>query len=88
MLTALMLPSAWALDEEAQAAKEEGMQLWGIHQWEKMQPPLEIAAENGDEVVICVLLKYRFDELQRRVYNSPRIHSSNISIESMQAYTN
>ncbi|CEP35151.1 MULTISPECIES: hypothetical protein [unclassified Halomonas] len=48
------------------------MQLWGIHQWEKMQPPLEIAAENGDEVGICVLLKCRFDELQRRVYNSPQ----------------
>jgi len=47
-LTALMLPSAWALDDEAQAAKEEGMRLWGIHQWEKMQPPLEIAAESGD----------------------------------------
>ncbi|WP_217807997.1 tetratricopeptide repeat protein [Halomonas sp. CSM-2] len=47
-LTALMLPSAWALEDEAQAAKEEGMRLWGIHQWEKMQPPLEIAAESGD----------------------------------------
>ncbi len=42
------LPQAWALDDEAQAAKEEGMRLWGIHQWEKMQPPLEIAAASGD----------------------------------------
>ncbi len=47
-LTAFMLPSALAMNEEAQAAKEEGMRLWGIHQWEKMQTPLEIAAESGD----------------------------------------
>ena len=39
---------AWALSENAQTAKDEGMRLWGIHQWEKMQPPLEIAAERGD----------------------------------------
>ncbi len=37
-----------ALDEDTQAAKDEGMRLWGIHQWETMQPPLEIAAEAGD----------------------------------------
>ncbi|WP_206192720.1 tetratricopeptide repeat protein [Scrofimicrobium canadense] len=42
------LPLAWAQDDEAQAAKDEGMRLWGIHQWEKMQPPLEIAAASGD----------------------------------------
>lgn len=48
LLVPLILPSVWALDDEAQAAKEEGMRLWGIHQWEKMQPPLEIAAESGD----------------------------------------
>ncbi|MBP5980322.1 MAG: sel1 repeat family protein [Halomonas sp.] len=48
LLTPLTLPPAFALDEEAQAAKDEGMRLWGIHQWEKMQPPLEIAAESGD----------------------------------------
>lgn len=42
------LPLAWALDDEAQVAKDEGMRLWGIHQWEKMQPPLEIAAASGD----------------------------------------
>ncbi|MGM0826374.1 MAG: tetratricopeptide repeat protein [Pseudomonadota bacterium] len=47
-LTTLLSSSVWALDEEAQAAKDEGMRLWGIHQWEKMQPPLEIAAEAGD----------------------------------------
>ncbi len=43
-----MTSPAWALDDEAQAAKEEGMRLWGIHQWEKMQPPLGIAAASGD----------------------------------------
>ncbi len=48
LLMPLTLPPAWALDEQAQAAKEEGMRLWGIHQWERMQPPLEIAAESGD----------------------------------------
>ncbi|MBF8224532.1 sel1 repeat family protein, partial [Halomonas sp. 328] len=44
----LMVPTAWALDNEAQAAKEEGMRLWGIHQWIKMQPYLELSAEQGD----------------------------------------
>ncbi len=39
---------AYSLDEDTQAAKDEGMRLWGIHQWETMQPPLEIAAEAGD----------------------------------------
>ena len=47
-LATLCSPASWALDDEAQAAKGEGMRLWGIHQWEKMQPPLEIAAEAGD----------------------------------------
>ena len=47
-LTTLVVPLAWAQDDEAQAAKDEGMRLWGIHQWVKMQPPLEIAAESGD----------------------------------------
>ncbi|MBR9906286.1 MAG: sel1 repeat family protein [Gammaproteobacteria bacterium] len=47
-LTALLSPSALAVDEKAQAAKDEGMRLWGIHQWEKMQPPLEISAESDD----------------------------------------
>ncbi|PCF93435.1 tetratricopeptide repeat protein [Vreelandella nigrificans] len=47
-LATLLSPAALALDEKEQAAKEEGMRLWGIHQWELMQPPLEIAAEAGD----------------------------------------
>nr|WP_240457613.1 tetratricopeptide repeat protein [Halomonas socia] len=48
VLSPFSMATAWALNEEAQVAKEEGMRLWGIHQWEKMQPPLEIAAESGD----------------------------------------
>ncbi|WP_242597561.1 tetratricopeptide repeat protein [Billgrantia antri] len=44
----LAIPTAWALDDEAQAAKDEGMRLWGIHQWIKMQPYLEHAADQGD----------------------------------------
>ncbi|WP_447926894.1 tetratricopeptide repeat protein [Vreelandella sp. EE27] len=43
----LAMPT-YAIDEGTQAAKDEGMRLWGIHQWETMQPPLEIAAEAGD----------------------------------------
>ncbi|WP_447926893.1 tetratricopeptide repeat protein [Vreelandella sp. EE27] len=45
-LTAAM--PAYSFDDATQAAKGEGMRLWGIHQWETMQPPLEIAAEAGD----------------------------------------
>ncbi|WP_447894172.1 tetratricopeptide repeat protein [Vreelandella sp. GE22] len=45
-LTAAM--PAYSLGDDAQSAKDEGMRLWGIHQWEKMQPLLEIAAESGD----------------------------------------
>jgi TPR repeat protein len=40
--------SASALEPEAQAAKEEGMRLWGQHEWIEMQPYLEKAAEAGD----------------------------------------
>ena len=54
-LATLLSPSVWAMDNEAQAAKDEGMRLWGIHQWEKMQPPLEIAAESGDVEVMYYL---------------------------------
>ncbi|WP_355662418.1 tetratricopeptide repeat protein [Halomonas salifodinae] len=45
----LSLPvAAWALEPEAQAAKDEGMRLWGISEWIEMQPYLEPAAEAGD----------------------------------------
>ncbi|WP_386079403.1 tetratricopeptide repeat protein [Vreelandella sp. F11] len=47
-LTALMLPSAWALDDETQAAKEEGMRLYNAHQRSISTPYLEKAAEAGD----------------------------------------
>ncbi|MES3677889.1 tetratricopeptide repeat protein [Halomonas elongata] len=40
--------SASALEPEVQAAKDEGMRLWGQHEWIQMQPYLEKAAEAGD----------------------------------------
>ncbi|MDR5905681.1 tetratricopeptide repeat protein [Franzmannia qiaohouensis] len=48
LISPLAIPTSLALDDKAKAAKEEGMRLWGIHQWETMQPPLEIAADSGD----------------------------------------
>ncbi|PRY58078.1 hypothetical protein B0H98_1226 [Vreelandella songnenensis] len=39
---------AWALDDEAQAAKEEGVRLYGIRRVDSAIPFLELAAENGD----------------------------------------
>ncbi|MBW5802207.1 tetratricopeptide repeat protein [Halomonas elongata] len=45
----LTLPGvATALEPDVQAAKDEGMRLWGQHEWIKMQPYLEKAAEAGD----------------------------------------
>ncbi len=40
--------NGWALPTDIQAAKDEGMRLWGIHQWIDMQPFLEQAAVEGD----------------------------------------
>ncbi|EWH03593.1 tetratricopeptide repeat protein [Halomonas sp. BC04] len=49
LIALLVLPiSAWALEPEVQAAKDEGMRLWGISEWIKMQPNLEQAADAGD----------------------------------------
>ncbi|WP_355662426.1 tetratricopeptide repeat protein [Halomonas salifodinae] len=48
VLFPLTIPTAWALDDEIQAAKDEGMRLWGISEWIEMQPYLEPAAEAGD----------------------------------------
>ncbi|MBW6393521.1 tetratricopeptide repeat protein [Billgrantia antri] len=49
LVAVLSLPiAAWALEPEAQAAKDEGMRLWGISEWIEMQPYLEPAAEAGD----------------------------------------
>lgn len=50
LASALFLCSSlsWGLDDETQAAKDEGMRLWGLSEWIKMQPYLEQAAEEGD----------------------------------------
>ncbi|MBD3897163.1 sel1 repeat family protein [Halomonas sp. ML-15] len=47
-LVTLWFPAAWALDEEAQTAKEEGMRLYNTHQRSASMPYLEKAAEAGD----------------------------------------
>lgn len=53
-LTTLTLSSAWALDKEAQAAKDEGMRLYNALQREESIPYLEIAAEAGDiDAMFC-----------------------------------
>ena len=41
-------PSTPTLGSEEQQAREEGMRLWGLHEWIEMQPYLETAAEAGD----------------------------------------
>ncbi|ABI55620.1 Sel1 domain protein repeat-containing protein [Alkalilimnicola ehrlichii MLHE-1] len=43
------------LNAEQQQAKEEGMRLWGLHEWIDMQPPLEEAAGAGDVEAIYYL---------------------------------
>ena len=43
-LSFLVLPTALGLDEEAQAAKDEGMRLYNAHQRTTSMPYLEIAA--------------------------------------------
>ncbi|WP_161786299.1 tetratricopeptide repeat protein [Halomonas sp. TG39a] len=57
-----MLPSVWALDDEAQAAKEEGMRLYGIRKADSAIPYLEQAAEAGD-----VEAMYYLGEANRRL---------------------
>jgi TPR repeat protein len=47
-LSSLALPTALALDKEAQAAKDEGMRLYNAHQRTTSMPYLEIAANAGD----------------------------------------
>ena len=47
-LAALLSPFALALEEEAQAAKDEGMRLYNAHQRSISTPYLEKAAEAGD----------------------------------------
>ncbi|QNI02359.1 sel1 repeat family protein [Halomonas sp. SH5A2] len=49
LLLPLMWPlNSWALPADIQAAKDEGMRLWGISGWIEMQPYLEQSAEAGD----------------------------------------
>ena len=50
VLAALLIWSlnSWALPADIQAAKDEGMRLWGISEWIEMQPYLEQSAEAGD----------------------------------------
>ena len=68
-LTALMLPSVWALDDEAQAAKEEGMRLYGIRKADLAILCLEQAAvdwyhqtaQHGDPYVMLAMpYTYKF----------------------------
>jgi uncharacterized protein len=40
--------NSWALPADIQAAKDEGMHLWGISEWIEMQPYLEQSAAAGD----------------------------------------
>ncbi|PRY58174.1 hypothetical protein B0H98_1211 [Vreelandella songnenensis] len=62
LLVPLILPPAWALDDEAQAAKEEGMRLYGIRKADSAIPFLEQAAENGDAEAM-----YYLGEANRRL---------------------
>ncbi|WP_240538716.1 tetratricopeptide repeat protein [Halomonas sp. SH5A2] len=50
VLAALLIWSlnSWALPADIQAAKDEGMRLWGISEWIEMQPYLEQSAAAGD----------------------------------------
>ncbi|RUR52863.1 tetratricopeptide repeat protein [Vreelandella populi] len=61
-LATLLSPMAWALDEEAQAAKEEGMRLYSISRPKTAIPYLEQAAEAGDEEAM-----YYLGEANRRL---------------------
>ncbi|AQU81428.1 MULTISPECIES: tetratricopeptide repeat protein [unclassified Halomonas] len=61
-LATLLSPSAFALNEEAQAAKEEGMRLYGIRRADTAIPYLEQAAEAGDAEAM-----YYLGEANRRL---------------------
>ncbi|MBP5980323.1 MAG: sel1 repeat family protein [Halomonas sp.] len=62
LLMPLTLSPAWALDENAQAAKEEGMRLYGIRRADSTISFLEQAAEAGD-----VEAMYYLGEANRRL---------------------
>ncbi|UBR49376.1 hypothetical protein KF947_18920 [Halomonas sp. FeN2] len=58
LLFVLLLPLMWplnslALPADIQAAKDEGMRLWGISEWIEMQPYLmQSAAAGGASPVV------------------------------------
>ena len=62
VLPLLAIPTALALDEEAQAAKDEGMRLYGISRTQTAIPYLEKAAAAGD-----VEAMYYLGEANRRL---------------------
>ncbi|MGR2740818.1 tetratricopeptide repeat protein [Billgrantia sp. Q4P2] len=62
ILSSLAMSAAWALEEEAQAAKDEGMRLYGIRRAEAAIPLLEQAATAGD-----VEAMYYLGEANRRL---------------------
>ncbi|MFB9866057.1 tetratricopeptide repeat protein [Vreelandella sulfidaeris] len=62
LLVSLSVPPAWALDDEARAAKEEGVRLYGIRRADSAIPLLEQAAEEGDAEAM-----YYLGEANRRL---------------------
>ncbi|MGR2740817.1 tetratricopeptide repeat protein [Billgrantia sp. Q4P2] len=56
-LSFLVPPTALALDDEAQAAKNEGMRLYNTHQRTTSMPYLEIAANAGDVEAMYYLVE-------------------------------
>ncbi|GAA0565855.1 hypothetical protein GCM10008997_12760 [Halomonas salifodinae] len=65
LIVLLVLPiSAWALDPESQAAKDEGMRPYNAHQRMMSMPYLEIAARIGDVETMYYLAEvYRLRRL-------------------------
>lgn len=62
LISPLVIPESLALDDEAQAAKDEGMRLYGIRQADAAIPFLEQAAAAGDAEAM-----YYLGEANRRL---------------------
>ncbi len=62
LLVSLSVSPAWALDDEVQVAKDEGMRLYGIRKVDSAIPFLEQAAEAGDAEAM-----YYLGEFNRRL---------------------